>query len=270
MQPNATRFNISKRTVIIAVSVFAILVLLSIGNTVRNSLGFKVVNTNPNMKHVAALSPYIVFGFNKELSSKGVSVSSWPIDFITDTKVNGKDLQVNIRSNGLNKSQKYSITIKSISSTSGNKITNKTFNFTAQDVSYDDLDPGAQQSIIARQDQFTYTVDTYAFDGISSVVDDEGLSSEQEQALRQAVFNYSKQIKKDFKLVTLYKESLQEGPNNPATGGGTLYFSLGIDGKTYSAQMDHWDLTVMRLYLRDPQTNVVIYDSGDIDGLNLE
>jgi hypothetical protein len=267
MQP-ATRFNLTKKQILITIGVILVLILLSVGNVVRNSIGFKVISTNPKMGHVAAVSPYIVFGFNKELSSKGVSVSSSPINFIASTKVNGKNLQVNIRS--LNKNQKYSITLKSVSSTTGNKLTNKTFTFTAQDISYDDLDGGAQQAIIANQDQFTYTVDTYAFDGLSSVVDDAGLSSQQEQALRQAVFNYSQQLKKQFGLVTLYKESLQDGPNNPTTGGGTIYFTLGIDGKNYSAQMDHWDLTIMRLYLRDPQTNAVLFDSGDIDGMNLE
>jgi len=274
MQPqtNSPLNNIApiKRWLWLAAGVVVLLILLSIGNAVRNSRGFHVSSTNPKMSDVSSLSPYIVFAFNRDVSPKGVSVTSSPTNFISGTKVNGKNLQVNFKFHGMSPNKKYSITIKSISSTDGKKIVDKTFSFTAQEIGYDDLDPAAQQAIVNNQDHFTYTVDTYAFDGISVITDDAGLSSQQEQALRQAVFNYSKQLNTQFKLVTLYKESLQEGPDNPTTGGGTIYFTLGIDGKTYSAQMDHWELTVMHLYLRDPQTNAIVFDSGDIDGLNLE
>lgn len=265
MQPTTMTQSNQRFKQIVAFLVAGLIILFGYGIyvSIQNS-HFRVAGTNPPLSKMPEIAPYVEVKFNRDLDSKNVSLD---LDsaYTNGYSVNGKTLTINFKLGKLVSTRSYTITIKSISSKQGDKITNKKLTFTPKNIAYDDLPDNLQKGVIAGQDQPSYDVNTYGFDGIEALLD-EGLTTDQQQGLRQAVFNFSKQEKTEFKQVTLYKASIVVQAPDPTstTMTNTMNFTLGIDGKTYAAQLDYSKLTTIRLYLRDEQTNALVFDSQDI------
>ena len=106
---------------------------------------FHIVRTNPSSQNVASLTPFFDVGFNKTLTTSGLSVSSSP-GIIQSYVVKQKSLDMTLIS-PMKIGATYTIVIHSVQSTGGHKLSNKTFHFTPQDIAYTNL-PKDQQIAI--------------------------------------------------------------------------------------------------------------------------
>ncbi len=109
---------------------------------------FHLVNTNPTLSKVSTIAPFMKLGFNKDIDPKKVSVTASG-DIIGDINVQGKTITLSLKT--MAKDKKYSITIKSVTSTGGETITNKTLDFTARFIAFADLPKDQQDTIMQKQ-----------------------------------------------------------------------------------------------------------------------
>ena len=179
--------------------------------------------------------------------------------------VKDETLKIVFKKDKLKVGNEYVITIKSIRSESGEVLTDEKLKFTAKDVDLSSLSEEMQTAAINTQDKPPYSPNSYAFEGVDVLVDDYGLTAYATEGLRQAVFNYGKSINEQVDQAILYKGSITTTIVDPAQDIGAVNFTLDINDKTFSAQLNHWDLTKVRLYLRDTSTDAQVFDSGDID-----
>lgn len=128
-----------------------LLIAAAIAIFVVSSLRFKVTGTDPKLSAVSTISPTLTINFNKQLSVKGLSVSSGN-KLIRNYQISGKKLIITADT-PLVIGQKYTLTIKSIQSESGSIIRDKTLTFVVKDIPYDGLSTTAQKKIISQQDQ---------------------------------------------------------------------------------------------------------------------
>jgi len=223
------------------------------------SVQFRVVSTNPKTSSVAGISPFLNVNFNKQLSNQSVVVSMDP-DALGSYTTKGKTLYINLN-DPLTVGKKYTITIKSITSTGGAQILNKKISFVPKDIPYDNL-PDDQQAAIQHQqppknDQNT----TPTFTGTPSLIND-GLTTAQINDLVQAFNDFAPKAKQ----VTIDTGSITTGPLNPAatTPVFTLMFDVNVDNTTYKATVSHSDALSLTLQLVNPQTGQQAFNSGVI------
>jgi len=269
MEPNMPTFQTQyqqqtsrRNAIIILVLIFLILLFAGLSFFNRNS-GFRVVSTDPKLSSMPNVAPYMNVVFSEKLSSENIEISSDP-SITQSHSVKDKTLKINFKKDKLHVDEKYTVTIKSIKNTSGKSITNKDLTFTAKDVDFDSLSSEMQTAIIKSQDQFPYTANSYQFEGIETL-DEYGLTQDTTAGLRQAVFNYGQSIKKQIDHAALYSNSVTTTIVDPNQNIAAINFTLDINDQTFSAQLNHWNLSKVRLYLRDTKTDAVVYDSGDID-----
>ena len=139
--------------IVLAAAVFLFILIVVI---IRNSLNFKLVNTNPSSNSVATVSPFFDINFNKDLSSK-VLVTSSP-QSISSYKVAGKsiDIELNIP---LTPNQKYLIKVSDIYSSSGRYIKPLYFYFTPKSVEGDNLPADQTQALLNQQEQYNQEIE---------------------------------------------------------------------------------------------------------------
>lgn len=270
MEPNTSMFqqpqqNAQSRRNFIIIAVLTILVIVVVvASLFAGNTGFRVVGTDPKLSSVPNYIPYMNVKFSEKISSKDISISSSP-DITESHSVKDETLKIVFKKDKLKVGNEYVITIKSIRSESGEVLTDEKLKFTAKDVDLSSLSEEMQTAAINTQDKPPYSPNSYAFEGVDVLVDDYGLTAYATEGLRQAVFNYGKSINEQVDQAILYKGSITTTIVDPAQDIGAVNFTLDINDKTFSAQLNHWDLTKVRLYLRDTSTDAQVFDSGDID-----
>jgi hypothetical protein len=216
---------------------------------------FRVVSTSPKISNIAAVSPYLKINFNRQLSSKGLSVSS-SYSVIKSYKVQGKTLLVNLKS-PMTAGYEYSIKVKSISDTKGEKITNKAFLFTPKNIAYQKLSKDQKAALLQAQANRPPSVSDITFSDIGALVSD-GVTNNQATSLRQDFFNF---VPKANKVTVTNVVPVPHNRNSSSTND-TINFNVKIDAKTYTARIDYSHLNdYIRLYLYDP-TGAQVFDSG--------
>ena len=233
-------------------------ILLSL--SAHDSNSFRLVSTSPDMDNVGTVTPYITFTFNQPLTKDGLSITS-KTNAIKSVRVNDKQLIVTLPSS-LQLGSSYNIDIGSISSTDGSTITNQTFSFTTKPIPFDSLPKDQQEFILQEQVDRPASKDNYAYYGESSLVDN-GATSDQVTALRQALYSYFTAAKINVTDVT-YSNIIPKpaNPDDPASSS-SWNFSLKFGGKTYSGVASNIDLYTVRLYLYDTSGSLV-YDSKNV------
>ena len=139
--------------IVLAAIVFLFILIVII---VRNSLAFKLVNTNPSSNSVATVSPFFDINFNKDLSSKALVISS--PQSISSYKVAGKsiDIALNIP---LTPNKKYLIKVSDIYSKSGQYIKPQYFYFTPKNIEGNSLPADQTQALINKEKQYDQQVE---------------------------------------------------------------------------------------------------------------
>lgn len=218
---------------------------------------FRVSGTDPKMNHVAAVSPYIKIKFNRELSSKKISVTS-SYSVVKSYHVEGKNLVVDLKS-PMTADYKYWIKINYIADQKGDVLRDKTFNFTPKNIPFDELSEDQQQALLAVQRKRPPSANDIAFSGIDTLVNG-GLTADQAEIIQRDFFNFAPKAK----TVTIDKSSIVETPHNrnSASTFDTTTFTVKVGSQTYSAKIEYSYLGDVRLYLYD-NTGALVFDSNN-------
>lgn len=244
-----------------AAAVVLVFVLIFAATMVYRNLQFHVVNTNPAIDNVAAISPYIAFNFNQTIVASSVSVSSNP-DIIQSHAVNQKSLMLNIKT--LQVGKQYTITL-SVASTKNEHIKHKTFHFTAKDITYQNLSRAQQQAIMQEQTKRPPSRNDYAYVNNDTMTNEGGLTQEQLADLEQGLFQYFQAQKIKVSTVTFSNiMSPAPHPDQPLAPNVTT-FDLSFAGKNYSAKLATPDLSTARLYLYSQGSSKLLDDSKNIN-----
>jgi len=111
---------------------------------------FRMTSTTPRLTSINNYTPSIQVNFNKPIDGKGISIG--PDNVVATTKVSGTALTIYLQT--LSANHTYTITIKSIRSTSGKVLTNIPLTFkVAYVASSDNLSDAEKQAISNKQDQ---------------------------------------------------------------------------------------------------------------------
>lgn len=220
------------------------------------STKFHVVSTDPRANNVAAVSPFFKINFNRDLNDKGLAISAMP-NIVSTYSVSGKMIIIELTT-PLDLKKKYTITVSNISDTKGETIARKVFAFTPNNIPGTALSKDQQQAILQKQAIHPPSRNNIGFTGTDSLIN-YGITLSQVDAFKQAVFLYSKSAK----LVSIDPSTIKRAPHDPTSSYDTIGFNVSIDAHSYSASMNYFSLTTIRLYLRDSSSSLV-YDSGNI------
>ncbi len=116
-------------------------------------------------------------------------------------------------------------------------------------------------------ENFGGTADHPVYLGFSKLLDI-GVSKYQLEALKYAFEQYGKSSNQSPKEVSLTVDSIHSTLHNPSDPNSkdTVTFDVTLDRKqAYKAKVEYSDITAVRLYLSDPQTGSLIYDSKIVD-----
>lgn len=226
-----------------------------------NTLRFHLVTISPGLDSIGPATPYIDFKYSKALSDK-YTVSAVPA-VIKSSEVDGKNLRLFLNSDGVVVGAKYKITVGSVYSKSGSRIVNNSYEFTAKDIGYNDLNTEQKSYVVSRQDKFVYSRTTILFTGDDALID-RGVSSSQLIVLQQAVFAYSKTINKQFARVDIVNSSLVQAPYDSSSSDpvSILDFDSTVDGQTFHFRFTYSGFTVAQLQIYDKSGATLLFDSG--------
>jgi len=206
----------------------------------------------------------MAFDFNHKLAANGVrfTVTS---NIIGSSSINDKVFTVQFNQS-LRAGHTYTITLNSVSSTTGETLSHLIYKFTPAVIPYDQLPSDQKQAILKHQANQPYTKESINYEGLGALLD-KGSSTQQIDSLKQAFYTYSRSSSKQFKSVTVDASSIEYKPldREKPSLTDTLYFDTAIDGTRYKATLEETDLATVRLYLYDPATNALKYDSNAVN-----
>lgn len=247
-----------KRWAIIGVAVIVALVVLTF---IRRTASLRVINLYPNpATSMAPLTPFLKVTFNKELSSKNLSVTS-DSKLVQSAKVDGKTLIITLTApnNAMDPSQNYKITIAHLESTDGKKFGGKAYSFSPQQTDATNLPVDQQQAILRQTTDPLISVADIDFSGTDEIFRDDSLVRLQSsQGIEEAFFHFYPFAH----TITIDTHGVTRTP--PDSDNTTITFAATINGnKKYKAKVDHTG-TTEHLYLYDSE-NKQVFDSKSID-----
>lgn len=263
MQPG----NTLNRTTLTRLGAAALAVLLLIiGVVVYQSMQFHIVGTIPSMDSFPNDAPILLIDFNKPLANTKLT-TIWSPGVGSTYSISGQRLTINVRST-LQTGKQYTITIKGVRSQAGDTLGDITYTFTAQYITYDKLPKEIQQILLKQQDQGPPpSRNTITFSGTDALIN-QGISTYQIEALKQAVFLFGQNTKTDITTAAVDTSTITIPPYSKDTSDYfTMLFDITINNTRYHATMLYSSVTAMELKLSQGSTQV--YDSGSIDGSTL-
>ena len=135
----------------IIVIAFCIFLLSLIGLLAYKNSLFRLVSTDPSIKNVTVISPYIEFKFNKSLSTQ-ISVSS-NSNIISSFNIKNKSITVNLVY-PMPLGKEYVLFIKNISSIDGKTLPDKTIKIKTIAASNGNITKGQRDVLLNNQNQY--------------------------------------------------------------------------------------------------------------------
>jgi hypothetical protein len=142
--------RVNKKVIVIAGTVAAVIIVSLLGTQVIRNLHFRISGTEPNVKKVSTISPFLKVSFNRTLSKTGLDVIGNPATLVKSYAVSGKILTINLGT-PLQSGRTYSITINRIQSADGEKITNQQFVFKPSYIESTKLSADQQRALLLQQ-----------------------------------------------------------------------------------------------------------------------
>jgi hypothetical protein len=247
----------SNRRPFITLVVIVAILLTALGiYQIYLSLHFRVVGTEPKTNSVASVSPFLKIKFSKQLAAGSVKITSTP-SIIDSYKIEGKVLDIALKP-PLDTNRSYNLTVVAIADTKGERLTNKAFSFKPKIVAYSKLSEAQKSTLLQQQSQKPASKDFVNFSGFDSLKN-YGITDSQLNTLKQYFFDYSKSAKQ----ITLDINSIKPTPHDrsSASVSDTINFGVTVDSTAYSARIDYYNLTNIRLYLYNSQTGGLVFDS---------
>jgi len=245
---------VRKQLKIIA-AVVLILLLGWLGYLIYLSTTFHATDTNPSLSSVATVTPFLEINFNRPLSSSGVNVTSSP-SIINSYSVSGDQLKLNFPPM-LQQNRAYTVTVESISDTTGKQLKNLHFTFTPKYISTGNLPEDQQQAILKRQAAAAPQSAGATFAGTEGLINN-GLTTTQVQVFESDLMSFSQANK--LNLNTVVVNTVNPGPLN-GSGTFTLNFVVSINSTNYNATITYSGITTIELTLTNSQ-GVQVYNAG--------
>lgn len=247
----------AKLKLLITIVVIALIALA--GFLIYRSLQFRMIKTVPAMGAVPTSAPYIRLYFNQSVEAGSVKLTSNSQDF-GNYKVDGKTITLPVAAPQLQAGQTYTIELQSVTSTKGKTLASQTYSFVPKVIAFEDLSSEVQQAILQAQANRPKTRDNYAYTGLDALLD-QGVSSQQLNDFKQAIFQYLEKSKK-LSVNNIGVSSVTTEITQP---GSTASFNLSLDNsEVLYAKLKFQFLTEAQLYLYTKEGQQV-YDSGVID-----
>lgn len=236
---------------------FLALLLIFAAYQLYLSRQFHIVSTDPKLNNVASVSPFLKVNFNRQLSSKGLSVTSTP-DVVSSYSVSGKVLDLSLKQ-PMDVSSSYTITIN-IADIAGARLSDQKLVFKPLLVPYGDLSKEQQSAILKSQTTPPATKSKLSFIGFDALTN-YGITVAQLNDLEKAVYTFAPAAA----AASIDQNSIKPVPHNPNSSStyDSINFVLTIDSNTYTARADYTALTTLRLYLYNSRGSL-IFDSKDI------
>lgn len=216
--------------VIVLIVVFVVLALVG-HNKAANS--FAVGHTTPSVGNITTHSTSMTVVFNEPLAAGSASVSSTP-SIVSGESISGNSLKLNFAANTLQTSKTYFVTIKSISSTTKQQLTNT-------------------------QISFKPTLGMPLFNGEDALINI-GLTNTQVGDINTYVAQFSPYAQAATIDTTSIKH-YQLNPSDPWTPWA-VGFSMTIDGKPYTVVGAFYDTQDIQVKITDPATGNQVYTAG--------
>jgi hypothetical protein len=192
-----------------------------------------ITSTDPDVASVTTLTQSLAINFNLPLTAGSATVTASP-QIISSTSITGKTLTLTLTPKTLLDAKTYTITIKSISSTSGKSLTNKQITFV----------PAYSAPTTSGQE------------ALSNV----GLSDDQVSSL----YTYLSKFNLWAQNVAVDPATVRHFRENPADAWSpwAVSFTVNIDGTNYKAVTDYFDTEHIRIKLSN-LANQQVYTAGD-------
>lgn len=256
------------RKPLLLIAGIGVLFLILIAIVITQAVQFHLVSTNPKTNSQPNQYTAISFKFNKPLDTGSqhnlIAISPSAAGKV---EVSGNTVTFTPEST-YQANTTYQVTLSNVLSAKGEKAANVTLSFTPVYVPYNQLPKDIQQRLVTQTDindnkPKPYTPDAIAIAGSSELIND-GLSSEQLIALKQAFFQYFQANKQEVRgmSVTNITKTLHD---HAAGDYSSLNFDVTLDNKTaYKAKVVMINLTAIQLTLFD-NSGAKLFDSGTID-----
>ncbi len=262
MLPKNTQTPAARQARSILLVVICLLLVL-IGYNIYRAFQFHLVGSTPGKTSISTISPYVTLNFNQTLVSGGAQVDANPGVF-SSYAISGKSITFNLAT-PLTTGKNYAITIHSLASTKGSKITTVVFSFKTKVIPFQKLPQDQQAAILKNQTARTPSRDSITYEGTNTLLD-HGISATQVNDLKQALFNFTQIQHKTVSTVTLTNPVFIPFDPHGTSGVASSTFSVTFDsGSPYNATFSFSGLSTGRLLLVTPTSGQQVYDSGDID-----
>lgn len=217
---------------LVVVMVVVFVVLAIVGHN-KAATKFAVTHTTPTVLGVTTQTPSMTVYFNEPLASGSASVSSTP-SIVTGSSISGNALKLTFASKTLQTSKTYFISIKSISSTTKQQLTNT-------------------------QISFKPTLGMPTFTGEDTLVN-MGITNAQVNNINTYVAQFSPYAQ-NVAIDTTSIKHYQLNPSDPWTPWA-IGFSMSIDGTPYTVVGSFYDTQDIQVKITDPSTGNVVYTAG--------
>lgn len=219
--------------VVIVLGALAIMVSLKSTPKTTETTEFSITATTPGVKQVTTQTPSIAINFNRPLETNSASVASSP-SIITSTSTTDNTLTLTFAAKTLVSAKKYTITINSISSTTGERLTDQLLTFTPTFVG----------------------PTTSGGDALINI----GLSTDQVNSL----FTYISQFDPSAQNVVIDESSIKhymESPND-AWSPWAVSFSMNVDSTNYKVVSDFDDTEHIQVTIYNATSNQQLFTAG--------
>lgn len=237
----------------LAIFIVLLIVIITFGLQFYDVIKFHVIGTDPSVNSIGTLSPFLKVSFNKELSSKNVSISS-PSGAGSSYKVQDKVLIIYLNY-PLTADKMYSVDIASVYDSSGAKLSNLVFSFKPTNIPFNDLPQDEQNALVNSQDHYNIPGINITYVNTNDLINN-GMSTTQLALLEK----YFSEYKPSAKTVTFDPNSIGIYAATPPAVA-MFKFDVSIDGTNYNAEASYTFLNNITLSLYNPQTGALVFDS---------
>jgi hypothetical protein len=242
-----------------------IVVVISLGGA-RPQGAFRLVSTDPKKGSTPHQYTAITFTFSQTLASTSSTANHFSIRPGTPGKTTVSDKSITFTpSQTLDTAAEYTATLEDVTSLDGQTLVNVTINFKPKYTPYNQLPKDVQKRLNVDPVDVpeAYSSGVIAIAG-SSLIAERGVTEIQMGLLKLGFFRYFQASKQEVRALTV--SNLTKVPHVKSSTSDTLNFDVSIKDKlTYKAKLVYSDLTTVRLYLYNPSTNALIYDSQPLN-----
>lgn len=229
--PGDTKFK--KRLKLLGILAVVLVIVLVVIMIIGNRKPLTITNYNPSLSVITTQAPALKLTFNMPLVSTSASVTSNP-SLVASSTISGNTLTLNLKARTMLILHTYTITIKSLQATTGQKMTNKVISFS----------PKFAAPFITGEETLK---------GI-------GLTDQQVTDIN----NYNAQLSPWAQTIEVDTGSVKHYMLNPSDPWSpwAVSFTESIDGYNYNVVGSFYSTQDIQVEITDPNTNTQVLNAG--------